>query len=95
MSITTKKRAELRALAASEDTILTVGKNGVTEAVIESCKEAFNKREIVKGKVLENSMYTPKEVCTILCEELGAEPVQVIGTKFVIYKENDKIRTKS
>lgn len=95
MSITTKKRAELRALAANEDTIVTVGKNGVTEAVITSCSEAFNKREIVKGKVLENSMYTPREVCNILCEELGAEPVQVIGTKFVIYKENDKIRTKA
>ena len=95
MSITTKKRAELRALAAGEDTVVTVGKNGITDSVITSCEEAFNTREIVKGKVLENSMVTPREACDELCQKLHADPVQVIGTKFVIYRKNDKIRTKN
>lgn len=94
MAITTKRRAELRALAANEDTVLIIGKSGITDSVITSCEEALLKRELIKGKVLESSMLTAREACTELCEKCKAEPVQVIGTKFVIYRENDKKRTK-
>ena len=90
MAITTKKRAELRALAANEDTVLIIGKSGITDAVIGSCEEVLAKRELIKGKVLESSMLTAREACTELCEKCGADPVQVIGTKFVIYRKNDK-----
>ena len=47
-------------------------------------------REIIKGKVLENSMLTPREACEILAERCKAEPVQVIGTKFVLFRRNPK-----
>ena len=47
-------------------------------------------RELVKGKVLENSMLTAREACDELCEKCKAEGVQVIGTKFVLYKRNEK-----
>ena len=44
----------------------------------------------MKGKVLENSMLTAREACDELCEKCRAEGVQVIGTKFVLYKRNEK-----
>ena len=95
MAITTKQRAQLRSIAANEETIITIGKNGVTDAVIASCEEAIAKRELVKGRVLDNSLLTAREACTILCAECNADPVQVIGTKFVIYrKNNDKAKAK-
>ena len=88
--ITTKQRAQLRGLAATEDTILHIGKGGITENVIIQCRDALAARELVKGKVLENSMLTAREACDALCEACGADGVQCIGTKFVLYKRNDK-----
>ena len=88
--ITTKQRAQLRGLAATEDTILHIGKGGITENVIIQCRDALAARELVKGKVLENSMLTAREACDALAEACKAEPVQVIGTKFVLYKRNEK-----
>lgn len=90
MAITSKQRSQLRGLAAAEDTIIQVGKGGVTEAVIESVNAALKARELVKGRVLENSMLTAREACDALSEACKAEQVQVIGTKFVLYKRNEK-----
>ena len=90
MAITSKQRAQQRALAAGEDTIVQVGKGGVTENVIASVSAALKARELVKGKVLENSMLTAREACDALAKACGAEQVQVIGTKFVLYKRNPK-----
>ena len=86
--MTGKERAKLRSLANSYETILLVGKNGVTDDVVKQAKEAVEAREMIKGKVHETCELTPREVCGILCEKLGAEPIQVIGTKFVIYRQN-------
>lgn len=88
MAISSKQRAQLRGLAMGEDTIIQVGKGGITESVIASVNAALTARELVKGRVLENSMLTAREACDALCEACEAEPVQVIGTKFVIFKRN-------
>ena len=90
MAITSKQRAQLRGLAAAEDTIIQVGKGGITENLIASVEAALKARELVKGKVLENSMLSAREACDQLAEACRAEQVQVIGTKFVLYKRNEK-----
>ena len=88
--ITTKHRAQLRGLANSAETIVQIGKSGITDAVISSVNDALTARELVKGKVLETCDYTPREICEALCEACSADPVQVIGTKFVIFRRNTK-----
>ena len=90
MALTSKQRAQLRGLAAAEDTIIQVGKGGVNDNLIASVEAALKARELVKGRVLENSMLTAREACDALAEACQAEQVQVIGTKFVLYKRNDK-----
>ena len=90
MAITSKQRAQLRGLAAAEDTIIQVGKSGINENLITSVSDALKARELVKGKVLENSMLTAREACDALAQACRAEQVQVIGTKFVLYKRNEK-----
>ena len=87
--LTSKQRAYLRGLAASEDTILMVGKGDISDNVILQAKSALKARELVKGKVLETSTLTPREVCDALCAECRADGVQVIGSKFVLYKRNE------
>ncbi len=92
--LTSKERAELRGQATTIDTTLMVGKGGVTEAVIAEAENQLTTRELVKGKVLEGAMMTPREVCDELCEATGAEGIAVIGTKFVIYRFSEKLQAE-
>lgn len=88
--MTSKQRAYLRGLASNLDTVMQIGKDGITDAVIETADGVLRTRELIKVKVLENSMLTPREACDALAEATGAEGVQVIGTKFVLYRVNPK-----
>ena len=88
--LTSKERAELRAQATTLDTTLMVGKSGVTEAVIAEAENLLTARELVKGKVLEGALMSPREVSDEICEATGADGVAVIGTKFVIYRFSEK-----
>lgn len=88
--LTSKQRARLRAMAAELDTILQIGKGGITENVIAQASDALRTRELIKGRVLEASLLTAREACDALCEACGAEGVQVIGSKFVMYRRNEK-----
>lgn len=90
--LTSKERAELRSQATTIDTTLMVGKGGVTDAVIAEAENQLNARELVKGKVLEGAMMTPREVCDEICRYTGAEGVAVIGTKFVIYRFSQQLQ---
>ncbi|MBR5114434.1 MAG: YhbY family RNA-binding protein [Oscillospiraceae bacterium] len=88
--LTGKQRAYLRGLANSEDTILYIGKGGITENIVTQASDALLARELIKGRVLENAPLTPREACDELAERTGAEPVQVIGSRFSIYKPKPK-----
>ena len=90
MPITSKQRAYLRGLVMNAETIIQIGKGGITDNVVLSVADALKARELVKGKVLESSMLTAREACDELCERCTAEPVQCIGTKFILYKRNEK-----
>ena len=90
--LTSKERAELRSQANTLETTLMVGKGGVTEAVIAEADNQLTARELVKGKVLEGAMMTPREVSDEICAATGADGVAVIGTKFVIYRFSEKLQ---
>ena len=90
MAITCKQRAQLRALAQNLEVVVHIGKDGVTPNVAASAEQALLARELIKCKVLDNSLLTAREACDELSEACGAEQVQVIGTKFVLYKRNPK-----
>lgn len=87
MKLTSKQRAQLRGLANPLEDMVLIGKGGLTDAVIQEVDAVLAKKELVKIKILESAMLTPKTAQTVLCEELDALPVQCIGTKTVIYRE--------
>ena len=88
--LTSKERAELRSQSNNLDTTLMVGKSGVTDAVIAEAENLLTARELVKGKVLEGALMSPREVSDEICQATGADGVAVIGTKFVIYRFSEK-----
>ena len=90
MALTSKQRAQLRGLAMTEDTISQIGKGGISENTLTQVKDALKARELIKGRVLENSLLTAREAADALAEACDAETVQTIGSKFVLYKMNAK-----
>ena len=90
MALTSKQRAQLRGLAMTEDTIIQIGKGGISENILNQVKDALKARELIKGRVLENSLLTAREAADALAEACDAETVQTIGSKFVLYKMNAK-----
>lgn len=88
MELTSKQRAYLRGLANSLETILHVGKDGIGENLVKQAEEALVARELFKGKVLENSLLSAREAAEELAQQTRSEVVQVIGTKFVLYRQS-------
>ena len=87
--MTGKQRATLRGMANGLDTILYIGKDGITDATLKETYDVLEARELIKGAVQQNAELSAREACTILCEKTGAEPVLVIGRRFVIYRESN------
>ena len=88
MELTSKQRAQLRGLANGIDTIVHIGKDGIGENLTKQADDALEARELIKCKVLENSLLTSREAAEELARAVRAEVVQVIGTKFVLYRQS-------
>lgn len=86
--LTSKQRAYLRGLANRLETILIVGKGEITDNTVNQADTALTAREIIKGKVLENSAYSSREAAELIADKCSADVVQVIGSKFVLYRPN-------
>ena len=86
--LTSKQRAFLRSLATDIDTIVMIGKGGMSEQIIKQADEAMTARELIKGKVLETADLSPREAGELIAAQTGCEVVQVIGSKFVLYRRN-------
>ena len=88
MELTSKQRAQLRGMANGLDTIVQIGKDGIGDNLVQQANEALEARELIKCRVLESAMLTAREACQELSKRTRSEGVQVIGTKFVLYRES-------
>jgi len=86
--LTSKQRAYLRGLASGYETIFQIGKGGISENLIQQVEDALRKRELIKLRVLDNSMLTSREAADQIAEAVKADVVQVIGSRFVLFKRN-------
>jgi RNA-binding protein len=86
MTLTSKQRAHLRALANTLQPILHVGKGGVVDTVIKQADDALAARELIKGRTLETAPETAKETAVLIAEKVDAQVVQVVGRTFVLYR---------
>ena len=90
MELTSKQRAYLRGLANPLEPIVIIGKDGIGDNLIKQANDALEARELIKCRVLENSMLTAREACDELSVLTRSEQVQVIGTRFVLYRPTHK-----
>ena len=88
MELNSRQRAQLRGLANSIDTIIHIGKDGIGENLIKQANDALEARELIKGRVLDNNIeYDARLAAEELAVATRSQVVQVIGTKFVLYRE--------
>ena len=85
MELSSKQRAYLRSLSNDLDVIVHIGKDGIGDNLVKQANDA-----LIKCRVLENSMLTAREACDELSALTRSEQVQVIGTKFVLYRPSHK-----
>ena len=85
-----KTRALLRGKASKIDSVFQIGKDGITDTVIDAVSKALTARELVKVSVLKNCEKTPKEVLLELADSTGAEAICAIGQKVVLYRVSNK-----
>ena len=90
MELTSKQRAQLRAMANSLEPIVHIGKGDLGDNLIRQANEALEARELIKCRVLETSEYTAREAADALGKATRSEVVQVIGTKFILYRQSHK-----
>jgi RNA-binding protein len=86
--LTGKQRRYLRALATEQSPIFQVGKGGVNENLIKGLDDALEARELIKIKVLNNSLLETKEVAKELAEKTNADLVQVIGNNLILFRRS-------
>jgi len=90
MSLTGKQKSFLKAKAHDMQPIVQVGKNLVTESVIDTVFKALEARELIKVSVLQNCLAEPKEVANAIAKQAEAQIVQVIGRVIILYKKSTK-----
>ena len=86
--LNSKQRAKLWGMANGLETILQVGKGGINENVVKQVVDALYARELIKIRVLENSIYTAKEAAVELAQAAECEVVQVMGSRVTLYRPN-------
>lgn len=85
--ITGKQRSELKKLAQELKPAVMIGKDEITPSVISAIDDYLNAHELVKVQIQEGSLADPKEAANDIAGELGAEFVQAIGRRFVLYRQ--------
>ena len=90
MELTSKQRAQLRAMANGLEPVVHIGKDGIGDNLVKQANDALEARELIKCRVLENCELTAREACDALSRLTRSEQVQVIGTKFVLYRETHR-----
>ena len=86
--LNSRQRAQLRGYANNYDTILQIGKGGISEQTLKQIDDALEARELIKIRTLETSPVSSREAADDIAEKLGADVVQVIGSKIVLYRQS-------
>ena len=86
--ITSKQRAALRSQSNGMEIIFHIGKGGISDMLVQQVEDALKAREMIKLRVLESAPVFAREAAQELAEKCGAEIVQVIGSRFILFKRN-------
>ena len=91
MALSKKQVKQLRAMANQLNPLLYIGKNDLTDAAVKQASETMDSHELLKVAVQDGSGLTAKEAADKLAGQIGAQVVQVIGNRFVLYRKSSRV----
>lgn len=83
-----KERSLLKKEASKMQPIVHIGKDGMSDNIVIQVKDALKARELIKGKIQQNSLEDVREVAEYLAEKTNSQVVITMGSTFVLYKRN-------
>ncbi|MDO4291400.1 MAG: YhbY family RNA-binding protein [Eggerthellaceae bacterium] len=90
MTITGKQVRQLRSMANQLKATLIIGKDGVNTGAVKQANDALEAHELIKCNVLDGAGMSAQEAAYQLADAVEAEVIQVIGHKFVLYRESTR-----
>ena len=91
--LNSRQRAQLRGMANSYETILQIGQIGINDNTVKQVNDALDARELIKLRILETCPTSVRETADTLANLTNSDVVQVIGTRFILYKESKNNKT--
>ncbi len=91
--LNSRQRAQLRSMANTMETILQIGKIGINDNTIKQVKDALEARELIKLRILETCPTSVRETADMVASATDSDVVQVIGSRFILYKESKNNKT--
>lgn len=88
--LNSKQRANLRSIASTLQPMVMIGKDGLTDNVLEQIENQLHAHEMVKVSVLDGAEESANDYLHQVAEKLKAEEVCSIGKKFIVYKLSNK-----
>ncbi|MGM0443639.1 MAG: YhbY family RNA-binding protein [Fibrobacterota bacterium] len=91
MTLEKKEARRLKGAAHSLKPVARIGREGISDAVLNSINDVLTARELVKVKFLENAFFDKNNDPAVLATRLTAEVVGVIGGTVILYRYNDDL----
>lgn len=85
--LTSKQKSYLRSLAQTEPALFQIGKEGLSDNLIQTVDDALRTHELVKIKLLKTVSDDVNEIIFDLAMNTKSEVVQKIGRVFVLYRK--------
>jgi len=89
-SLTGKQNRFLRGLGHHLNPVVLVGKDAISQGLIDSVEEALNQHELIKIKLQEGCLLDRKEVASQLSEQTNSAVVQILGRTILLYRDSDE-----
>jgi len=83
-----KQKRYLRSLGHHLTQSVIVGREGLSDNLLQSCEEGLNAHELIKVKLGQNCPLDKKEAASELAAKTGAYLVQLIGRTILLYRAN-------
>ena len=86
--LTNIQKKQLKGLASTLDTKYQIGKNEITETLINMLEKALTAHELIKIDVMKNAQSPVMELALDLASKLNAEVVQIVGRVIILFRQN-------
>ena len=88
--LTAQERAKLRSIATNLKDLVFIGKEGLSDNVINQIEDNLYAHELIKIKVQKSVIEDIKDLAKDIEDKCDSEVVSIIGSKILVYRYTNK-----